>query len=71
METIERKAEEVAHNSNNLNILKKFSEIVESKYLAQVEQDYIALSPGLILRDKWIDKSEISINPIIHGTNSI
>ncbi|GAA6618725.1 hypothetical protein [Scytonema sp. NUACC26] len=55
LETIERKAEELAHNSTNLNIIKKFSEIVEYKYLAQVEQDYIALSPGLILRDKWID----------------
>ena len=55
LKSIQNKAEEVARNSTNLDIINKFSEIVEHKYLAQVEQDYVAFSPGLKLRDKWID----------------
>lgn len=55
LKSIKNKAEEVAYDSTDLDIINRFSEIVEHKYLAQVEQDYLAFSPGLKLKDKWID----------------
>ncbi|NET57726.1 MAG: hypothetical protein F6K47_16670 [Symploca sp. SIO2E6] len=55
LKAIENRAEEVANNSTKLDILNNFSKTVGYKYLAQVEQYYIEFSPGLKLRDKWID----------------
>lgn len=56
LKTIETKAKKIEHNHpNNLDILKKFSDIVQYKYQPQVEEDHAALSPGLRLREKEID----------------
>jgi len=56
LKTIETKAKNIEPNqANNLDILKKFSDIVQYKYQPQVEQDNAALTPGLRLREKEID----------------
>jgi len=44
-----------AQRPSNLKFLEKFSEMVEQKYMLQVEKDYTSLNPGLRLLDSLIN----------------
>lgn len=52
------KIKEIANNEiglTKLNFLEEFGEAVASKYQGEIEQDYTSLSPGLRIREKYID----------------